>query len=58
MTKKPGKKSEPQYFRLAREVLESPALPALSISARRCLDRIMLEYLRHAGRDNGKLPIT
>lgn len=58
MTKKHDKKCKEQYFQLARAVFESPALPVLSKSALVCLFRIMLEYLRHGGKDNGQLPIT
>jgi hypothetical protein len=58
MTKKPGKKCKEQYFQLSRAVFESPALPVLSKSAFVCLFRIMLEYLRHGGKDNGRLPVT
>lgn len=40
------------------DMLESPALRALSLSARRVLDRIEIELCRHAGGDNGRLPVT
>jgi hypothetical protein len=40
------------------EMLESPAYRVLSLSARRVLDRIEIELARHAGNDNGKLPVT
>jgi hypothetical protein len=40
------------------EMLESPAYRVLSLSARKVLDRIEIELSRHAGNDNGKLPIT
>jgi hypothetical protein len=41
-----------------REALESPAYRALSLSGHRVLARIQLEHLEHAGKENGKLPVT
>lgn len=40
------------------EMLRSPAWCALSLSARRVLDRIEIELADHGGVDNGKLPVT
>jgi hypothetical protein len=40
------------------EMLESPAYRALSLSARRVLDRLEIELGHHGGNDNGKLPVT
>jgi hypothetical protein len=40
------------------DLLRSPAWQALSINGRRVVERIQLEHLRHAGRDNGYLPVT
>jgi hypothetical protein len=40
------------------EMLESPAWRALSLSARRIVDRIEIELAHHGGNDNGKLPVT
>jgi hypothetical protein len=40
------------------EMLESPAHRVLSLSARRALDRIQIEFAHHGGRDNGRLPVT
>jgi hypothetical protein len=40
------------------EMMESPAYRVLSLSARRVLDRIMVELAHHGGNDNGKLPVT
>jgi hypothetical protein len=40
------------------EMLRSPAYRALSLSARRILDRIEIELADHGGTDNGKLPVT
>ncbi|WP_442582512.1 hypothetical protein ACSBOB_11445 [Mesorhizobium sp. ASY16-5R] len=40
------------------EMKESPAFRALSLSARRVLDRLEIEIAHHGGKDNGKLPAT
>jgi hypothetical protein len=40
------------------EMIESPAWRALSLSARRVIDRIEIEHGHHGGNDNGKLPVT
>ena len=40
------------------EMLELPAHRALSLSARRALDRIQIEFASHGGKDNGHLPVT
>ena len=40
------------------EMLKSPAMRVLGLSARRVLDRIEIEFAAHGGRDNGKLPVT
>jgi hypothetical protein len=42
----------------SREFRESPAWRALPDNARRVLDRLELEHMRHAGSENGKLPCT
>jgi hypothetical protein len=47
-----------QYVPHLRELIEAPAWRVLSLSARRVLDRIEIEYLRHGGQENGKLPVT
>jgi hypothetical protein len=39
-------------------MLKSPAFCALSLSARRVLDRLEIELASHGGRDNGQLPLT
>jgi hypothetical protein len=39
-------------------MLRSPAYCALSLSARRILDRLEIELADHGGADNGKLPVT
>jgi hypothetical protein len=40
------------------EMLESPAFRALSLSGHRVLARVEIELAHHAGRDNGRLPVT
>jgi hypothetical protein len=40
------------------DMLASPAWRALSLSARRCLERIAIELAKHGGRDNSELPVT
>jgi len=40
------------------EMIESPAYRVLTLSAHRVLDRVEIEHGHHAGRDNGKLPVT
>jgi hypothetical protein len=47
-----------QFAYHLRELIEAPAWRVLSLTARRLLDRIEIEYLRHGGQDNGKLPVT
>jgi hypothetical protein len=43
------------FVKMPRDLLESEAWRSLSINARRFIDILMLEHLRHAGRDNGRL---
>jgi hypothetical protein len=47
-----------QFIPRPRSMLESKAYRSLSLSARRVMERIELEHLRHGGKDNGKLPVT
>jgi hypothetical protein len=49
-----GEQFAPHPIRMIR----SPAWCALSLSARRVLDRIKIELASHGGTDNGKLPCT
>ena len=39
-------------------MLELPAWHVLSLTARRAFDRIEIEHMAHAGKDNGRLPVT
>jgi len=43
---------------LSREMLESEALRSLSLAARRVVDRVILEQMAHAGKENGNLIVT
>jgi hypothetical protein len=40
------------------EMLRSPAMAVLTLSARRILERIEIELAGHGGTDNGRLPVT
>jgi hypothetical protein len=52
---KPRTPPSEQFVKLPRELLESEAWRHLGINARRFIDFLMLEHLRHGGRHNGKL---
>jgi hypothetical protein len=43
---------------LTQEMMSSPAWQAMPLSARRALDRLLLEHMAHAGRENGNLIVT
>jgi hypothetical protein len=49
------KRADEPFVMLPRSLLESYAWRALSRAARRVIDRIVIEHLAHAGRENGKL---
>jgi len=53
MSKNP-KRGEP-FVMLPQHLLESEAWRSLSINARRFLDFLMLEHMRHSGQENGSL---
>jgi hypothetical protein len=55
--KKP-KTSEPPYIKLRREMLEAPAWRALTPAAKCVIERLIIEHIRHAGKDNGRLICT
>ena len=60
---KPRRRSRPnsiggQFAAHPIDMMENPAWRALSLSARRCLERIEIELANHGGRDNGQLPVT
>jgi hypothetical protein len=41
-----------------REMLESPAMRVMSLTAHRLVQRIMIEHMAHSGRENGNLICT
>jgi len=43
---------------MTRAMLESPAWAALSIHARRIIDRVLVEHMAHGGTQNGALPVS
>jgi hypothetical protein len=49
-----GEQFAPRTIRMLR----SPAYSALSLTARRILDRVEIEMADHGGKENGNLPIT
>jgi hypothetical protein len=51
---KKGRSTEP-FVMLPRDLLQSASWRSLSIHARRLIDFLMLEHLRHGGRQNGYL---
>ncbi len=57
---KPGKRSRivGQFAARPIEMLRSPAMAVLSLSARRLLDRLEIEFADHGGTENGRLPVT
>jgi hypothetical protein len=48
----------PPYFQFPLELIGSVALAALSLRARRVLDRLVIEHLENAGKHNGKLAVS
>jgi len=46
------------WMPIGREMLRSGAMRALSLHARRALDRIMVEHMDHGGQENGRLKVT
>jgi hypothetical protein len=44
-----------QFVKMTRGLLESDAWRSLGIKERRVIDFLMLEHLRHGGKDNGRL---
>jgi hypothetical protein len=42
---------------LTRDMMEAPAWCALPLIGRQALDRICLEHMTHAGKENGNLPV-
>jgi hypothetical protein len=51
-------KPQPAYVKHRRELLESPAWRALTLAAIRVIERLEIELMRHAGKNNGNLIVT
>jgi hypothetical protein len=51
-------KSEGAFVMLELELLASPAWQGQTINCRRLIDRLMIEHMRHAGTENGKLQVS
>jgi len=49
---------EPAYVKRRRELMESPAWGALTLAAIRVLERLEIELMKHAGKNNGRLIVT
>ena len=47
-----------QFVSRPRQLVESPAMRVLSLAAHQALMRIEIEHMSHAGKENGKLPVT
>jgi hypothetical protein len=47
-----------QFVKLLRPLLESDSWRSMGIKERRVIDFLMLEHLRHGGKDNGQLKAT
>ena len=47
-----------RFVPMLLSLLASDALGALSLAARRCLDRFLIEHMHHAGKENGRLKVT
>jgi hypothetical protein len=54
----PDLDAEAPWAPIPCELLQSPAWKALTLSARRVLDRILIEHMQHGGQENGKLAVT
>ncbi len=50
-------KGEPWVW-LTRELVESPAWGALNLTSRKLIDFLLIEYMAHAGTENGALVAT
>jgi hypothetical protein len=46
------------FIWLTLEMLQSPAWRALPPAAKGVIERVIVEHLEHAGKDNGRLPVT
>lgn len=50
-----SKSTSEAFAKMPRDLLESTAWRSLSIHARRLIDFLLIEHLRHRGRENGRL---
>jgi len=55
---RPSECGSEQFVWLPRELLETKLWAGLTISARRTLDRLMLEHVSHGGVANGELSVS
>lgn len=46
------------WMAITRDFLEAPAYRTLSVNARKCLDRLIIEHIGHARLENGRLIVT
>ncbi|MCB1469256.1 MAG: hypothetical protein KDK08_19430 [Rhizobiaceae bacterium] len=46
------------WFAITRDFLESAAFRSLSVNARKCLDRLIIEHISHNRLENGRLIVT
>jgi hypothetical protein len=53
-----ARKLHGQWVPRFRHMLVSPAWRALSLAARRCLERIEIEHMQQGGKENGQLAVT
>jgi hypothetical protein len=58
MTRRRRTLIEGQWVAHRIDMVRSPAWRALSLSARRLLDRLEIQHAAHGGAENGKLPVT
>jgi hypothetical protein len=53
-----SKRSEGPWIKLRLEMLESPAWGALTRPAKKVIERLMIEHMKHGGKNNGRLICT
>lgn len=53
-----GPPQDEPWVWMSRGLLESPAWAALSLPARRVIDRVLVEHMAHGGAENGNLPVS
>jgi len=55
---RPVRRQREPFLMLPVSLLQNPGWRILNLSARRVLDRIVVEHLNHVGIKNGELPVT